>query len=107
MLDSDEKNWNDDSNKLQDQVIESKDKPLFIYSYSISQNLIKEIIIKLDLNLSVTKQIKKADFIIGLKKSLQQNNCIQTVAKQKNIPIYAVKSASIYQVAKLIQFVMS
>ena len=102
-----EKNWADDNSKLQDQVLESKDKPLFIYSYSISQNLIKEIILKLDLNLSITKQIKQADFIIGLKKSLQQNNCIQTVAKQKNIPIYGVKSASIYQVAKLIQFVMS
>ena len=101
------RNWEEDNLKFQDQVLVVKHKPLFIYSYSISQNLIKEIITKLDLNISVTKQIKKADFIIGLKKSLQQNYYIQTVAKQKKIPIYGVKSGSIYQVTKLIQFIMS
>ena len=101
------RNWEDENLKIQDQVIEPIHKPLFLYSYSISQNLIKEITTKLDLNISVTKQIKNADFIIGLKKSLQQNSYIQTVAKQKNIPIYGLKSGSIYQVTKLIQFIMS
>ena len=59
-------------------------------------------------SVTVDEVIKqKADFIIGLKKSLQQNYYIQTVAKQKKIPIYGVKSGSIYQVTKLIQFIMS
>ena len=101
------RNWEEDNFKFDEKVFLGNDKPLFIYPYAISQNLIKEIITKLNLNITVTKQIKKANFIIGLKKSLQQNYHIQTVAKQKNIPIYGVKSASIYQVTKLIQFIMS
>ena len=89
------------------QVINSKHKRLFVYPFSISQNLVKEIIAKLELNIGVTKEIQKANFIIGLKKSLHQNLYVQNLAKQKKIPIYVLKSNSIYQVAKLIQFIVS
>ena len=99
--------WQIDSTKTQYQNQNLKEKQVFVYPFSISQNLVKEIIKKLDLNLVVTKEIQKADFIIGLKKSLHQNLSLQKTAKQKKIPIYAIKSGSIYQVAKLIQFVMS
>ena len=99
--------WQKDSIKTQYQNQNLKEKQVFVYPFSISQNLVKEIIKKLDLNLVVTKEIQKANFIIGLKKSLHQNLSLQKTAKQKKIPIYAIKSGSIYQVAKLIQFVMS
>ena len=92
--------------KPQYKISTLKHKRLSIYPISISQNLVKEIIRRLELNLSVTKQIQTADVIIGLKKSLHQNLYVQIVAKQKNIPIYALKSSSIYQVAKLMQFIM-
>ena len=54
----------------------------------------------------LTKELKKASLIIGLKKHLQQNQKLQKIAKQKNIPIYGVNRSSIYQIAKLIQFIM-
>ena len=84
-----------------------KQKKLIIYSYSLSYNLIKEVITKLDVDIISTKEIKKASLIIGLTKHLQQNRKLQQLAKQKNIPIYGVQRSSIYQIAKLIQFVMS
>ncbi len=83
-----------------------KQKNLVIYSYSLSYNLIKEVISKLEINLILTKEIKKASLIIGLKSNLKQNQKVQRLAKQKNIPIYGVNRSSIYQVAKLIQFIM-
>ena len=83
-----------------------KQKNLVIYSYSLSYNLIKEVISKLEINLILTKEIKKASLIIGLKSHLKQNQKLQRLAKQKNIPIYGVNRSSIYQVAKLIQFIM-
>ena len=52
------------------------------------------------------KELKKVSLIIGLKKHLQQNQKLQKIAKQKNIPIYGVNRSSIYQIAKLIQFIM-
>ena len=83
-----------------------KQKNLVIYSYSLSYNLIKEVISKLEVNLILTKEIKKASLIVGLKSHLKQNQKLQRLAKQKNIPIYGVNRSSIYQVVKLIQFIM-
>ena len=83
-----------------------KQKNLVIYSYSLSYNLIKEVISKLEVNLILTKEVKKASLIVGLKSHLKQNQKLQRLAKQKNIPIYGINRSSIYQVAKLIQFIM-
>ena len=84
----------------------TKQKKLVIYSYSISYNLIKEVISRFNVDILLTKELKKASLIIGLKKHLQQNQKLQKIAKQKNIPIYGVNRSSIYQIAKLIQFIM-
>lgn len=84
-----------------------KQQKLILYSYSISYNLIREVISKLKVDIVLTKEIKKASLIIGLTKHLQQNRKLQELAKQKNIPIYGVQRSSIYQIAKLIQFIMS
>ena len=77
-----------------------------IYSYSLSYNLLKEIISKFNRNIILTKEIKNASLIIGLKKHLYQNIKLQKLAKQKNIPIYGVNRSSIYQITKLLQFLM-
>ena len=53
----------------------------------------------------LTNEIKKASLIIGLKKHLKQNFKLTNLAKQKNIPIYALNQVSLYQVTKLIQFI--
>nr|QXM18036.1 hypothetical protein Ycf45 [Chaetoceros curvisetus] len=78
---------------------------LVIYSYSLSFNLLKEVITKLNLNITLTKELKKASLIIGLKKHLNQNLKLQKLADQKKIPIYGVNRSSIYQITKLLQFI--
>lgn len=83
-----------------------KQRKLVIYSYCLSYNLVKEVISKFNVDIILTKELKKAGLIIGLKKHLQQNQKLQKIAKQKNIPIYGVNRSSIYQIAKLIQFIM-
>jgi len=75
---------------------------LFIYIYSLSPNLVKEVIAKTGIKLIITKDIKKANFIIGLKKYLKENLKLKKLAKQKNIPIYGINRASIYQVSKIL-----
>jgi hypothetical protein len=56
--------------------------------------------------LVVTKDIKKANFIIGLKKYLKENFKLKKFAQQKNIPIYTVNRASLYQITKLLQVII-
>ena len=102
-----QKTWVSMNNENKDDSIRLKQRKLVVYSYSISYNLIKEVIAKLQVDIILTKEIKKASLIIGLTKHLQQNRKLQQLAKQKNIPIYGVQRSSIYQIAKLIQFVMS
>ena len=80
-----------------------KTKKLLIYTYSLSNNLVKEAVYKLGLKLLLTKEIKKATIIIGLKKHLKQNFKLKKLAKQRNIPIYMINQSTVYQVTKLLQ----
>jgi stage III sporulation protein SpoIIIAA len=75
-------------------------KKLIIYSYSISNNLIKESGYKLGFKLLLTKEVKKATIIIGLKKHLKYNFALRTLAKKLNIPIFKLNQNSVYQLTK-------
>ena len=81
-----------------------KSKKLVIYSYSLSNNLLKEVLLKLGFKFILTNEIRKANLIIGLKKHLKQNFKLINLAKQKNIPVYTLNQVSFYQVSKLLQF---
>jgi len=83
-----------------------KTKQLLVYSYSLSNNLIKEAISKIGFKLTLTKEIQNATIIIGLKKHLKQNFKLKKLAEQKNIPIYTINRATVYQLKKLIQFLI-
>ena len=50
----------------------------------------------------ITKDIKKANFIIGLKKYLKDNLKLKKYIEQTNIPIYSINKASIYQISKIL-----
>ena len=83
-----------------------KHKKLIIYTYSLSYNLVREVISRLGVDLKITKEIKRASLIIGLTNHLQQNQKLRNLARRKNIPIYKVSKNSIYQIVKLIRFIM-
>jgi len=99
----DNRNWTVRNHESQLKSRALKTKKLLIYTYSLSNNLIKEAVQKLGLKLLLTKEIKKATIIIGLNKHLKQNLKLRKLAKQQNIPIYNINRASIYQVTKLLQ----
>nr|YP_010472152.1 hypothetical protein N4M20_pgp032 [Navicula arenaria]UVG41617.1 hypothetical protein [Navicula arenaria] len=91
-------------NQFKDQKsLKLQSKQLVIYPYSLSYNLLKEVLLKTGLKFVLTNEIKKANLIIGLKKHLKQNFKLITLAKQKNIPIYALNNISLYQVTKIVQ----
>ena len=98
--------WSSKNDQVTYVLPNTQRKNLVIYSYSLSYNLLKEVIAKLDIDIILTKEIKKANLIVGLKKQLQQNLKLQQLANQKNIPIYGVTRSSIYQIIKLLQFVV-
>ena len=82
-----------------------KSKNLLIYPYSISINLLREVLHKTGFQFTLTNEIKQANIIIGLTKHLKKNFKLINLAKRKNIPIYALNEINLYQLTKLIQIV--
>jgi stage III sporulation protein SpoIIIAA len=99
-----EKYWNY-SNKLKINTnFKITSKNLVIYSYSISNNFLKEAFLKLGIKFRLTNNIQKASLIIGVKKQLKKNFKIIDLAKKKKIPIYSFQQISMYQLIKFIKF---
>ena len=90
-------------NQSKSLMIESK--KVVIYPYSLSKNLLKEVLLKMGVKFVLTNDIRKANLIIGLKKHLKQNFKLKNLAKKKKIPIYSLNQLSLYQVTKFIQFI--
>jgi len=100
------KSWNQKNNKNSIFVNGLPSNSIIIYAYSISNNFLREVLNKLNLNFIITNDMKKAHIIIGLKISLQQNLKLKKLAKQKQIPIYSFNQVSFYQLAKFIKFIL-
>jgi stage III sporulation protein SpoIIIAA len=101
------KNWVSINQEKDEKSLNVKSKKLIIYPYSLSNNLLKEVLLKMGFKFVLTNEIRKASLIIGLKKHLKQNFKLISLARQKNIPIYSLNQVSFYQVSKLIQFLCS
>jgi len=90
--------------KFQNSML-SISKPLIIYSYSISNNFLKEVFTKIGLNFHLTNNLEHASLIIGLKKYLRQNFKLKDLAERKKIPIYSFNQVSIYQLTKFLKMI--
>ena len=80
---------------------------LIVYPYSLSKNLIREILLKFGDKVVFTRQIKQANLVIGLKKHLRQNFRLKSLANNQNVSIYAINQRSIFQIIRLLEFFVS
>ena len=101
------KNWVLLNQTIDTKSVRLQSKLLIIYPYSLSSNLVKEVLLKMGFKFVLTNEIKKASFIIGLKKHLKQNFKLKRLAEQWKIPIYSLNQVSLYQVKKLVQYISS
>ena len=99
------KNWVLINQPSYQKVLKIKPKKLVIYPYSLSNNLLKETLLKMGVNFILTDDIRKASLILGLKKHLKQNLKLNNLAKKINIPIYTLNQTSFYQMVKFIKFI--
>ena len=100
------RNWDQRNDTNLDNFKISLSKSIKIYTYSISNNFLREIFNKLNLDFNLTNDIRKANIIIGLKNQLQQNVKLKQLAKQKKIPIYSFNQLSLYQLTKFIKCIL-
>jgi stage III sporulation protein SpoIIIAA len=100
-----EKYWVHRNRSINENALKITSKNLVIYSYSISNNFLKEAFLKLGVKFVLTNNIRKASLIVGLKKQLRENYKLKELARKKKIPIYSFHKISIYQVIKFIKFI--
>jgi stage III sporulation protein SpoIIIAA len=100
------RNWDQRNDTNLDNFKISLSKSIKIYTYSISNNFLREIFNKLNLDFNLTNDIRKANIIIGLKNQLQQNVKLKQLAKQKKIPIYSFNQLNLYQLTKFIKLIL-
>jgi len=98
-------NWNLLNLPRQEKFFQLKSKRLIIYPYSLSNNLLKEVLGKMGFNFLLTNEIRKASLVIGLKKHLKQNFKLKNLARQRQIPMYTLNQVSVYQISKLIEYI--
>lgn len=99
-----QQNWITLNQAQDEELLKLKSKKLFIYSYSLSNNLLKEVLLRIGFKFVLTTDVKKASLIIGLKKHLRRNLNLKTIAKKNNILVYSLDQINFYEISKLIKF---
>jgi stage III sporulation protein SpoIIIAA len=98
-----EKSWTQINRFHNKKSLQIPSKPLVIYSYSISNNFLKEVSLKISVKFILTTDVKMASVIVGLKKHLKQNFKLKELAKKKKIPIYSFNELNIYELTRFLK----
>nr|YP_009399949.1 hypothetical protein [Tolypiocladia glomerulata]ARW69768.1 hypothetical protein [Tolypiocladia glomerulata] len=71
-----------------------------LYVYGINMQQVESCIKKMNLSLIITRNIFKADYILGLKSNIKYSTKIRQVAKMKRIIIYTIQGHTISSINK-------
>jgi stage III sporulation protein SpoIIIAA len=99
-------NWNLINKPREERFLKLKSKNLFIYSYCLPNNLVKEVLLRMGFNFILTNEVRKASLIIGLRKQLKQNLKLKNLANQLKIPVYSLTQVNVYQIVRLAQHLL-
>jgi hypothetical protein len=87
---------------VQNQKLEIASDTLCIYTYSISNTLIKKCSKSLKLKVSFTKNLADAQIIIGLSYHVKNNINILQYAKRNGTPIFMIQDNSTSQITQIL-----
>ena len=93
--------WNSMNEEKYVHKLTLKPEIFIIYTYSISNNLLREVLLRMGITFTLTNEIRKANIIIGLKKHLNKNINLIQFANKHRIPIYSFNYISYYKLVRL------
>ena len=83
--------------------LEQNDVRIFsIYTYSVSNNLVKKCSKSLNIKINLTENINEAEFILGLKSHLKDNLLLVLSAKKLGIPVYSIYKNTMPQITQIL-----
>ncbi|MEC4982550.1 MAG: R3H domain-containing nucleic acid-binding protein [Oscillatoria sp. PMC 1068.18] len=80
-----------------------EDFPVYIYPYGISRNVLDQIIEILNLPVVLTKDLENADAILALRSHIKHQSKLKQMAKNRQLPIHAVKSGNTAQITRALR----
>jgi stage III sporulation protein SpoIIIAA len=95
--------WRQLNNGKIDLLIKTTTKPLVVYPYCLSTNVLKEVLSKISVKFLISNDLEQASLIIGPHQYLSQNHTLKELVIQKKIPVYSVNQVNIYQLTHLIK----
>nr|YP_010986161.1 hypothetical protein NDC12_pgp057 [Polyopes affinis]WOL37079.1 hypothetical protein [Polyopes affinis] len=78
-------------------------KTFLLYAYSISLQQIEATISTLQLPITITRNLVKADVILALRSNVKQNTKLRQVAKSRKITIYTIQSSTIPNISRALK----
>jgi stage III sporulation protein SpoIIIAA len=83
-----------------------EDLPLHVYPYGIGRHQLDQVIETLNLPIVLTKDIDSADAVLALRSHLKSHSKLRLLAKNRQIPIHAVKANSIPQIVRSLRRIL-
>jgi len=95
------------SQKLRTPGPNGEDLPVYIYGYGIGRSQIDQVVGILDLPVMLTKDLDEADAVVALRSQIKHHSKLRSVAKDRHIPIYTVKSNTIPQITRVFRQILN
>jgi stage III sporulation protein SpoIIIAA len=84
-----------------------EDHPVYIYAYGIGRSQIEQVVEVLDLPIVLTKDLDDADAVVALRSQIKHHSKLRSIAKDRHLPIYTVKSNTIPQVTRIFRQILN
>ena len=101
MLDRSWQTKDPESQKVRTPGPNGEDWPVYVYPYGVGRSQLEQAIQVLDLPIELTKDLDDADAVVALRSQIKHHSKLRNIAKDKNMPIYTVKSNTIPQITRI------
>ena len=95
------------SQKIRTPGPNGEDWPVYIYAYGIGRSQIDQVIEVLDLPVVLTKDLDEADAVVALRSQVKHHSKLRNIAKDRNLPVYTIKSNTIPQVTRVFRQILN
>jgi len=95
------------SQKLRTPGPNGEDWPVYIYAYGIGRSQIDQVVDVLDLPIMLTKDLDEADAVVALRSQIKHHSRLRSIARDRHLPIYTVKSNTIPQVTRIFRQILN
>jgi stage III sporulation protein SpoIIIAA len=83
-------------------MVQSKPNVVSIFTYSVSNNLVRKCSQSLSLDIKLTENMNEAEIVLGLKSHLKDNLLLVLRAKRLGIPIYSIQKNTMPQITQIL-----